>query len=155
MEGGNIFGTRIIIFAGFLGLKNRDDDFKIYVAEYKRVLLLFFIVVCWILTRYQTMLVEMAIGERPMNGAVGGASILLAMIVLIFGGSIFMKSLTLKKENQLLIVREEMLSRNYRDLLNMIEKTGRWFMILNIILRCCGNTKRAGSMKSFGNIWGL
>lgn len=116
------FCTRIIIFISFLGLKERNSKFKIYVAEYKRVLLLFFIVVCWILTRYQTMLVEMAIGERPMNGAAGGISILLAMIVLIFGGSIFMKSLTLKKENQLLIVREEMLSRNYRDLLNMIEK---------------------------------
>lgn len=114
--------TRMIVFIGFLGVKRRDSRFKIYIAEYKRSFFLFFIVVCWILARYQMIMVEMTLGERPMNGMEGSVSILLAMIVMIFGGSIFMKSLMLKKENQLLIVREEMLSRNYQDLLSVIEK---------------------------------
>ncbi len=75
--------TRMIVFIGFLGVKRRDSRFKIYIAEYKRSFFCVFIVVCWILARYQMIMVEMTLGERPMNGMEGSVSILLAMIVMI------------------------------------------------------------------------
>lgn len=144
--------TRIIIFIGFLGVRRRDSKFKIYVAEYKRSLLLFLIVVCCILIRYQIMMVEMTLGERPMNGAAGGISILLAMVVMVFGGNIFMKSLILKKENQLLIVRAEMLSKNYQNLLKAIEKNRQ--MVHDIkhhftVLREYEENKEYGKMREY------
>lgn len=119
---GVFFGSRIILFIGILFLKQKENKFKNHILEYKIFLRVFCVVVICIVVKYQMIMVEMALGKRPMNGMEGSISILLAMIVLIFGGSVFMKSLILKKENQLLIVREEMLSKNYQDLLNMIEK---------------------------------
>ncbi len=66
-----------------------------------------------------------------------------------------MKSLMLKKENQLLIVREEMLSRNYQDLLSVIEKNRQMVHDIKHHFNVLREYEEHQEYEKLGNIWRL
>lgn len=60
-------------------------------------------------------------GRIPYDGVSNGISLLSLLLIILFGLGLYIKSLLLKKENQLLASKDALMLQNYRDLMRNME----------------------------------
>ena len=115
-----------LIMAGIVwGLKRNEAVLRTYVSEYKKWLLFFGLVLVLIVRRYQFIVVRLLMGRLAYEGIKAGIALLLILLGVDCLAVLIFASLILKKENQLLLLKDEMLSRNYQEILRMSEESRR------------------------------
>ena len=101
----------------------RAKEIKMRIWEYKTILILIDIALYVLIKQYHIKLVGMAFGSRDIEGGAAGITLLSITVIIFFVGIVLFKNKMIKKENELLIVRDEMLQKNYRELECQLEQS--------------------------------
>lgn len=75
--------------------------------------------------KYQHELDEMFLGERIMNGRASGISLLLVVILGLISMLIVLKNRDIKKENEILVMREQLIEEYYRNESRTLENNSK------------------------------
>lgn len=94
---------------------------KVCIEEYKRVLAIVVVTLFFVLKYYQYNMVRMLIGEQPLSGGRMGMTLVFALICIAILSILWMKNLMIKKENDFLSAREELLLEYYLNVEKEIE----------------------------------
>lgn len=113
--------SRLTIMGWFFLLKKKGRLFLKNISEYQTILYASSIIFIILLRRYQYIMCDMVFGRIPYDGINSGISLLSLLLIILFGLGLYIKSLLLKKENQLLASKDAMMLQNYRDLMRNME----------------------------------
>lgn len=115
------FGTRVIVAIGIWRIKKnagKGDN----IEEYKKLLLVVSILLCVILRVYQYFVAGIAMYDFQMRADYTGASLLTIMVLVGIGFVVMQKSATIRKENEFLLVRDELRERKMQDVEKLLDE---------------------------------
>lgn len=115
-------GSRGIAYIFIMFISNRVQSVRNEILEYRSILFSVSIVFLILVKRYQIIIDSMAHGEQIMRGANSSFSLLSAIIILMFGGIILFKYQIIKKEKEILLLRNTMMEEKYQEIFRNIEK---------------------------------
>lgn len=119
--------SRLTIMGCFFLLKKKGRLFLKNISEYQTILYASSIIFIVLLRRYQVIMCAMVYGRIPYDGIDSGISLLSLLLIILFGLGLYIKSLLLKKENQLLASKDAMMLQNYQDLMRNMETNKQKF----------------------------
>ena len=119
--------SRVVMLICLLLLKKRGELFLKNILEYRKLLYIISFILVVLLRRYQLIMSRMVFGRIPYNGMNSGISLLLLMLVILFGWGLYVKSLILQKENQFLASKDELMVQNYQSLMMNMEANKQRF----------------------------
>lgn len=119
--------SRIIIMICLNLLKKRGELFLKNISEYKKLLCIMSVILIVLLRKYQVIMSEMIFGDIPYNGTNTGISLLSLILIILLGFALYIKSLMLQKENQLLLSKDELMLQNYQSLMSNMEENRQRF----------------------------
>ena len=114
--------SRIVIIVGLLALRKRGNLFLDHISEYRNLLCVISIVFVIILRKYQVTICQMVIHDVPYNEMSSAISLVALLLVIIFIAVMYIKSLILRKENQFLLSKDELMCQNYEELRLSVER---------------------------------
>lgn len=115
-------GSRGIVYILILYIKGKVKSVKNEILEYRSILFSISIVFYILVKRYQIIMDSMAYGEQKMRGANSSFSLLSAVIIFMFGGILLFKYQSIKKEKEILVLRNTMMEEKYQEIFRNIEK---------------------------------
>lgn len=106
----------------FIGVIQRKKAIGTNIQEYSNILLLGSIIFCAILRIYQNILYDMVNGDKEMKAGSAGFSLFAFIVIVVFIEVILLKNQAIRKENDYLISRDEMIDQKYQEMAKLIEK---------------------------------
>lgn len=100
----------------------KQHHIKMHILEFQNILLVVSIMFCVLVRRYQVILAEMVFRMRQMEGKNTIISLLTMIIIVSFIGILLVKNKIIQKENNFLILQDEMERQKYEDLSLALEK---------------------------------
>ena len=111
-----------VIIAACIYLIVRQKFAEAYIREFQSVLLMIMIIMCLMLRRYQVAIVRMMCEGKEQEAGATGLSLMGAVLVILFTGMVYLKYKALKKEKELLTMRDAMVTQRFMELEEVMEK---------------------------------
>lgn len=140
-----------IIIAVCLCMVVRQGFTESYIREYQRVLLIIMIIMCLMLRRYQIEIVRMMYEGKEQEAGATGLSLMGAVLILFFTGMVYLKNNTLKKDRELLIMRDAMVTQKFAELEEVMEKNRQLSHDLKHHLLVFKNFEKEGNYEGLHN----
>lgn len=112
----------LLIFVFLFKKKNID---RLRMVEFREILFMIDVVLFLLVKQYHSKLEEMSGGIIGMNGGIASISLLSILLITIIIFVLLVKNITIQKEKELLIVRDEMAKQNYLELEVAYEQSRR------------------------------
>lgn len=109
--------SRVIIWYIICMLKTKKTDIYREIGEYRWLLLATGFSLYMLIKIYLLVMVRMVKGKEQIQGFDSGITLLIITAVILFVGLFLFKYQILKKEKEVLIVRENMMSEKYHEML--------------------------------------
>lgn len=109
--------SRAIIWCVICVLKRKKAEAYREIREYRWILLSMDLFLYMIMKNYQIIMDRMVRGKEQIQGADNGISLLIISVIILFAGLFLFKYQILKKEKELLGIREHMMSEKYQEML--------------------------------------
>lgn len=109
--------SRVIIWYMIHMLKMKKADIGREIQEYRWILLAMNFLLYMLMRNYQIVMVRMVKGKEQIRGVDSGISLLIISVMILFAGLFLLKYQILKKEKEILIIRENMMSEKYQEML--------------------------------------
>lgn len=93
-----------------------------YIREFQNILMSIMIIMCLMLGCYHTAIVRMMYEGREQGAGVIGFSLICIVLVILFTGMVCLKNILLKKERELLIMRDAIVTERFAELEEVMEK---------------------------------
>lgn len=116
--------SRILMLIGIVVIK-RKKDVKNYIQDIKSILFVVDVVLLILGRLYHVKLVRMVTGKENMQGALAAISLFSIMFIIFIVVILLLINKMMQKENELLLMRDEMLRQNYQELEYRLEQTRR------------------------------
>lgn len=136
--------TIMLICCFFLKRRKKVVD----INEYTGVLLATGVAFGLVLRKYQVVLYEMVHGKRILVGRDAAVTLLSAILIIIFVGIILLRNIAIKKENQYLLLRDEMLEENHKNMTKLFENNQHVLHDMKHHLLVLGGMGKKGDLKS-------
>lgn len=140
-----------IIIAVCICMVVRQGFTESYIREYQRVLLIIMIIMCLMLRRYQIEIVRMMYEGKEQEAGATGLSLMGAVLILFFTGMVYLKNNTLKKDRELLIMRDAMVTQKFAELEEVMEKNRQLSHDLKHHLLVLKNFEKEGNYEGVHN----
>lgn len=114
--------SRVLMLLFLIVIKKRSN-MRQNMYEFQNILIITDIVMLVLVRQYHYKLVEQAGDAQSMLGRTTSVSLLAIMFVIFFIVIILLANRIIQKENELLLVRDEMLRQNYQELEYRLEQT--------------------------------
>lgn len=109
--------SRVIIWYIICMFKTKKTDIYREIREYRWLLLAMSFFLYMLIRIYLLVMVRMVEGKEQIQGFDSGITLLIITAVILFAGLFLFKYQMLKKEKEVLIVRENMMSEKYHEML--------------------------------------
>lgn len=139
----------IIAVCIYLIVRRRFDE--AYIREFQSILLVIMIMMCLILRLYHIAIVRMMCEGKEQEAGATGLSLLVVVLVILFSGMMYLKNKTLEKENELLIIRDAMVTQRYEELETVMEKNRQLSHDLKHHMLVLKNYKAEGNYEGIDN----
>lgn len=106
----------------YIGVIHRKKAAGTDIQEYSSILLLGSIIFHTLLKFYQSILHDMVNGETTIKAGSASFSLVVFIIIAVFIEIVLLKNRTIRKENDFLISRDEMVEQKYQEMAQLIEK---------------------------------
>ena len=140
-----------IIIAVCICMVVRQGFTESYIREYQRVLLIVMMIMCLMLRRYQIEIVRMMYEGKEQEAGATGLSLMGAVLILFFTGMVYLKNNTLKKDRELLIMRDAMVTQKFAELEEVMEKNRQLSHDLKHHLLVLKNFEKEGNYEGVHN----
>ncbi len=95
---------------------------KVYIYEFRRILLIISILMCVMLRRYQIIIVKLMSEGREQEAREAGISLAGILLFIFFIWMLYMKNRMLEKEKEILAMRDDMITRRFAEQESTMEK---------------------------------
>ena len=109
--------SRLLIGGGIFYLYKRIDDIHKVVKEFRNTMLGIGAILIILLRKYQIMMDQMIQNTQKMRGGASSLSLLFIAIVIMFCGILLFQYKNLKKEREVLLLRDKMMEEKYQEML--------------------------------------
>ena len=139
----------IIAVCIYLIVKQRFDES--YIREFQSVLLIIVMIMCLLLRRYQIAIVRMMYESKEQEAGATGISLMSVVLIILFTGMVYLKDKTLKKDRELLIMRDTMVTQRIAELEEVMEKNRQLSHDLKHHVFVLKNFEKEGNYKGIHN----
>lgn len=109
--------SRLLIGGGIFYLYKKIDDIHKVVKEFRNTMLGIGAILIILLRKYQIMMDQMIQHTQKMRGGASSLSLFFIAIVIVFSGILLFQYKNLKKEREVLLLREKMMEEKYQEML--------------------------------------
>ncbi len=106
----------------FIGKKKKTG---IKMADYREMIIVVDVVLCFLITQYHIKLEAMSAGTQNMEGGITSLSLLSVVLVIFCITVLVLKNRAIQKENEFLMLRDEMIQHNFWELERSYEQSHR------------------------------